>query len=489
MLFRTIYLAHPHWWFSASNDEDSYIAKHFAHLLDHHESNDPLNTILIYDQLPYHVYRNTPSNHIIAWFLQKALAVCLDLDKAYLDTLTAEEWCFAFLPYRHTCDPRYITNVARLAWEKLAICSTDHDKNVLSRFLRATYDRCPTGDQSWCLQYYVPWMQYIPPHLHDIVSQYRHILADQAEGLQTIAQPIYININIPKAPLILSLSGGVDSMVCSYLLSQQKIPYQAVHINYGNRSTANAEEAFVRDWCSYLDVPLVVRRITEIQRDPCMMHNLRDVYESYTRRVRFGAYATVDPHALVILGHNKDDCFENIMTNIANQSHYDNLIGMYVHHENILRPLLHVPKAVIQAFAIYHHIPHLPNSTPPWSQRGQIRSQIIPVLNAWDPQFVPGLHQINTTLSEYHDISQHVARLFIAQRSIHFVINNACFWRSVVALLTPFHHPSVKSLNNLIKTVNDKPAPYTVVVSKHLTIKVDKHGNITFLRALCRPAP
>ena len=484
-MFRTIYLSHPHWWFSASADDDAHITQHFGHLLDGRDQDqDLLTRILIFDQLPHHVFRNTPSNHIIAWFLQKALDVCLFLTKQYLDTLTAEEWCFAFLPYRHTGDPQYIVKVAQLAWEKLPLCSEEHDRGVLRRFIKATYDRCPTEDQSWFVQYYDSSCDTTTgpsQNIQDIISQYRHII-DEPVRQQHVPPSININDMITKTnSLILSLSGGVDSMVCSFLLSQQKIPYQAVHINYGNRTTANAEEAFVRDWCSYLGVPLHVRRIKEIYRDPCMVHNLRDVYESYTRRVRFGTYTTIDPSASIILGHNKDDCFENIMTNIAHRSHYDNLIGMHAQHDRVIRPLLHVPKSTIKSFALFHGIPHLPNSTPPWSQRGQIRAQIVPVLNAWDPQFVPGLHELSSTLSEYHHLAQHLARLFVAQPSIQLVVNNACFWRSVIGLLTPTHYPSNKSLNNLMKVVREKKAPYTVVVSKALTLRVDRSGMFIIL--------
>jgi tRNA(Ile)-lysidine synthetase-like protein len=278
-------------------------------------------------------------------------------------------------------------------------------------------------------------------------------------------------------PIILSLSGGVDSMVCSYILAKQNTRFQAVHINYGNRATADAEEAFVRDWCAYLGIPLYVRRITEIKREPCMNHNMRDIYETYTRRVRLGTYDTISPAStIIVLGHNKDDCLENIMTNIAGRTHFDNLTGMS--HEKFYRPLLHVSKADIKAFAAHHGVPHLPNSTPPWSQRGQIRASIVPVLDAWNPLFVPGMHHLSTMLAQYHQLARHLARLFIAQPSMDMVVNNTCFWRAVFDILTPIHHPSLKSIDNLITTVNTKTPPYTVIISKHLTMKVDKAGRI-----------
>ena len=59
-----------------------------------------------------------------------------------------------------------------------------------------------------------------------------------------------------------------------------------------------------------------------------MCNDLRDIYEAYTKKIRFNCYKKFDKHPIVILGHNKDDCFENILTNIAYNSKYDNLKGI-----------------------------------------------------------------------------------------------------------------------------------------------------------------
>ena len=482
-MFRHIYLAHPHWWFSASDEDDAYITREFGHLIDQENTihKDPLNMILIYDQLPRHIFRNTPSSHMISWYLQRALDICLRLTPAYLETLTTQEWCFAFLPYRHTNDPLYITEVAKLAWAKLTTLASPDDITIMCRFLKALYERCPTEDQSEFIAVY-PSPSSKRKSLQCIYEDHKNIL-DTHESAH--AHTPLIKIQLPLSTdkhtcIILSLSGGVDSMVCSYILAKQNNEFQAVHINYRNRTTADAEEAFVKDWCAYLGISLYVRRITEIKREPCMKHNMRDIYETYTRKVRFGTYDTVSAEkpCIIVLGHNKDDCLENIMTNIAGRTHYENLTGMS--HEKFYRPLLHVSKADIKAFATHHRIPHLPNSTPPWSQRGQIRASVVPAIDSWNPLFVPGMHHLSTTLSQYHQLARHLARLFITQPSMDLVVNNACFWRVVISILTPTHHPSLKSIDNLITTVNTKTPPYTVVITKHLTMKVDKAGCVYF---------
>ena len=60
-----------------------------------------------------------------------------------------------------------------------------------------------------------------------------------------------------QEPLIISLSGGVDSMVILYIL--KKIFNKNIiagHINYKNREETDKEEEFLKDYCEFLDVKL-----------------------------------------------------------------------------------------------------------------------------------------------------------------------------------------------------------------------------------------
>jgi hypothetical protein len=139
-----------------------------------------------------------------------------------------------------------------------------------------------------------------------------------------------------------------------------------------------------------------------------MEHGLREVYESYTRDRRFNGYLSCadndmlggdGPAVRVILGHNQDDTVENILTNIAGQSHYDNLRGMQqvstqTHRDQViqfLRPLLGISKREIYEFANDRNIPYLVDSTPKWSQRGKIRDIVRPALEAWNPEMLGAL--------------------------------------------------------------------------------------------------
>ena len=87
----------------------------------------------------------------------------------------------------------------------------------------------------------------------------------------------------------------------------------------------------------------------------------------------------------VLLGHNKNDCFENIITNIINKKDYNNLNGMNIFTEinNIIywRPILNISKYEIICYANNNNIPYLKDSTPKWSIRGKIRDNLVPLYN------------------------------------------------------------------------------------------------------------
>ena len=159
-----------------------------------------------------------------------------------------------------------------------------------------------------------------------------------------------------------------------------------VHINYNNRKESQDELDFVNYYCDYLGVKLVYRTIKEIKRDDCLDNGLRDMYEEITKKIRYDMYnlQKEGDDIYVLLGHNKDDCFENIITNITNKSCYDNLCGMetlkIIDDINFWRPMLNVKKKDIIAFANIYNIPYLFDSTPKWSVRGKIRDNLRPVI-------------------------------------------------------------------------------------------------------------
>jgi tRNA(Ile)-lysidine synthase TilS/MesJ len=262
-----------------------------------------------------------------------------------------------------------------------------------------------------------------------------------------------------------------------------------VHINYANRITSKdeAEANFVVDWCNtILHIPCYVRHITEINRQQCMDNGFRELYETYTRNVRYFAYKEFGQDAKIVLGHNKDDIMENIFTNIANKNKYDNLDGMteYSTQDGICfwRPLLNLSKEEIISYAHANNIPYLPNSTPTWSQRGQIRNSIVPVINKWNPQFIPALHDLSDTLNEYHEIMNRMIDEIICREPLYIdtLHISKIFWRSLFAKLG-YENISNKSLNHMCERLSYFKDSMRINISKNLSINIKVIEKVYYL--------
>ena len=417
MKFVEEWFAHEKWWFNADSDVDLYLKDKYFYLLDLNQSDDAIEQIIIYDQLPRHFFRKEPCAHVIEYYLLKALQISKQID---LLVLNNTELCFALLPWRHSKDNALILKALNIVWARLE-CS---ECRVLTRFLKATYERMPIIGSDL---------------RQEILDFDRSIL--QHDESEPIYDMKFVDINSNKK-IIISLSGGVDSMVCSWLLANT-CPGNvvAVHVNYNNRTTSDDETNFVVWWCSKIGIPCYVRKLHEIRRDPCMIHGLRSTYELYTRNVRFHCYKEFGEEYSVILGHNKDDVLENIFTNISHKAKFDNLDGMsessFQNGIHFLRPLLGKTKTDIYEYAYAHNIPFLPPSTPSWCHRGQIRSKIVPSLNSWDTGFVSGLYELSDHMKDMIEIINSYINDITSKDSIILskLETSNIFWRLFLAKL------------------------------------------------------
>ena len=225
-----------------------------------------------------------------------------------------------------------------------------------------------------------------------------------------------------RSPIIVSLSGGVDSMViCAVLAHLQKYNNQyqdlqiiAVHIDYANRPESFQESKFVQHFCEHIlgNVSYHCRRIDEVTRGI----TARDVYERMARDIRYQFYrdiiqiyhintadtndkdSTKERHAGrhtrrpntakdtigVLLGHHRGDLRENVLSNAHKGCGPLDLSGMTAISHNdgvvLLRPLLPLEKSYIFDYAHKFGIPYFKDTTPHWSTRGKLRNKLLPLL-------------------------------------------------------------------------------------------------------------
>jgi tRNA(Ile)-lysidine synthetase-like protein len=217
-----------------------------------------------------------------------------------------------------------------------------------------------------------------------------------------------------------SLSGGVDSMVISYILHHLKLDgfvknFCAVHVDYGNRNVSRDEAYSVEAWCEYIGIPLITRRIEHIKRHDATILTTdaidRSVYEAETKNIRFNLYREAMKLygvTSVILGHHRDDLTENVLMNVLRGGDIHNLFTMKEHQildgVPISRPLLVLPKSDIYKVAHKFEVPYLKDTTSEECFRGIVRKTILPALESIDPSVRIKINSIGESSDQWNGV-------------------------------------------------------------------------------------
>ena len=393
------------YWFSKDFEIDKYLSnKYFTPInniiFNINDSKRQLITkIILLDQIPRHYQRINPHSNINLFSYSKKATIISELILKKFNNFTVDQLCFIYLPYRHINHISKICSIINI-FINMYNLSYGTDKITCKKYIYNTLLKIYKQNNIDSLKNYIIQKngkilikKVLDPNS---IKVYNNISNDK---VYNIIKQQFLKLN-SDFKIVISLSGGVDSMVLLHVI--YKLNYKnliAVHINYNNHTQCNDELDFINYYCNKLNIKLIYRTIFEINRNQCHNNGLRDIYEDITKQIRFDMYNLVsDENTYVILGHNKDDCFENIITNINNKKNYDNLSGMnylsYIENINIFRPMLDIPKSDIINYANNNNIPYLRDSTPKWSMRGKIRDNIRPEFS-------------NSMINSFFDLKEH----------------------------------------------------------------------------------
>ncbi len=223
-------------------------------------------------------------------------------------------------------------------------------------------------------------------------------------------------------PLVVAVSGGVDSSVLLHLLrSAIANPLVAAHLDHGLRPVdeLDADLAALRTLCTRLSVPLVTRSVN-IRRS-AFEHS--ESLESAGRRERLQFLAETALEcgsSLVALAHHADDQAETVLFRLLRGAGARGLAAMRpVSHLRvngspiqILRPLLPFRKSDLLQIAKKSEIPFHEDSSNATNAfaRNRIRNILLPALHAvLDRDPVPALARSASLLAEDEDFLQSLA--------------------------------------------------------------------------------
>lgn len=167
------------------------------------------------------------------------------------------------------------------------------------------------------------------------------------------------------------LSGGRDS-VC--LLD--KLRWPALHVNYGLRPEAAADEAFCRDLCDRLEVPLHVHHAGSPSGN----------LQAWARDVRY-ATALELTDGDVATGHTASDQVEGVLYRLAASPGRRALLGMREREGRVVRPLLSMTRDDTASYCRERGLEWREDvsNTDPRFARNRARAGLVPALRELHP--------------------------------------------------------------------------------------------------------
>lgn len=203
---------------------------------------------------------------------------------------------------------------------------------------------------------------------------------------------------IIEPPIVVGISGGVDSMVLLHAMQEKGYAPIAVHFNHKLRAESDQEAQLIQTYCMEVGLPFRsgsgdVRKFAGEGG-----YSIEEAARILRYQFLFEV-ADTEMAGAVAVAHHADDQVETILMNLLRGAGTKGLSGMQVvsipnpWHETIplVRPFLEVAKNELAAYQLEHQLPvieDLSNKDEIYF-RNKIRHALVPQLE----KLTPGFHQ------------------------------------------------------------------------------------------------
>jgi len=209
----------------------------------------------------------------------------------------------------------------------------------------------------------------------------------------------------PGERLLLAVSGGVDSMVLLNLMVRLRprlgFDLQVAHVHHGLRGeAADQDAAFVGEQAAGFGLHYHLSRLSPQGRRRGASVQL------WAREARYACLETIRLRvgaARILTAHTQDDQAETVLLNLLRGTGPRGLAGIPEVRGPIVRPLLSVARAEVEAYAARYGVPYredLSNRSDTY-QRNRVRHHLLPRLaREYNPRIVETLAGLAALLRE-----------------------------------------------------------------------------------------
>lgn len=231
---------------------------------------------------------------------------------------------------------------------------------------------------------------------------------------------IWRQLTAIEQPLVVAVSGGVDSMVLLHRLLE-KMPKDkliVVHVNHMMRANSDRDQNFVREFAKTHQL------IFETNTDAPPLMN-----EQEAREFRYAFLNTIVQKyeaAGIVLGHHRDDQVETVMMSLIRNGSLKSTVGMSekVIFENVTlyRPMLSITKKYIVDYAWKHQISYVQDETNDLDgyTRNRFRHHIMPLLQNENVRYDEHVAHFSNHLNELLSFADEL----VEQKSNDYIQND-----------------------------------------------------------------
>lgn len=179
--------------------------------------------------------------------------------------------------------------------------------------------------------------------------------------------------------ILLSISGGIDSMVMLHLFLEAGFKFVVGHINHHLRGVESDQDAeFVRNYCKKFDIFYF-----EFNIDPILFESGN--IQSKARELRYAWLQKVVMEGnfnFIATAHHSDDHVETFIIHLMRGSGLKGLSGISSQTNNIIRPIMFASKQEIEEYALLYQVPYREDRSNQTDKylRNRIRHVVIPAM-------------------------------------------------------------------------------------------------------------
>lgn len=205
--------------------------------------------------------------------------------------------------------------------------------------------------------------------------------------------------------ILLTVSGGVDSMVMMSLTAAAGYRFGVAHCNFQLRGAESDEdEVLVEREANRYGAEFFNKRFDTLGE----MQRTGESMEMAARRLRYAWFKELCEHhgyTAIAIAHHSNDSIETFFINMLRGTGLRGLTGITTQVGRVVRPMMFATRKDIHDYAVAHHIPFREDSSNRSTKylRNKVRIGLVPMLKEINPQFTTIMRRNIARLSQAQD--------------------------------------------------------------------------------------